>query len=181
MLGGRASSAALFPLTWSEIQARQPFELERALRYGTLPRVYLAEDPDEELFAYVDLYLKEEIQTEALTRNLPSFSRFLKLAALASSEQINYANIASDVGFSAKAIKEYYEILHDTLLAFSLPVWKSGKKRKASATAKYYLFDLGVIHTLAGTKTLDRNSDLYGKAFEHFLIGEVRAYQSYSK
>ena len=181
MLGGRASSAALFPLTWSEIQARQPFELERALRYGTLPRVYLAEDPDEELFAYVDLYLKEEIQTEALTRNLPSFSRFLKLAALASSEQINYANIASDVGLSAKTIKEYYEILHDTLLAFSLPVWKSGKKRKTSATAKYYLFDLGVIHTLAGTKTLDRNSDLYGKSFEHFLIGEVRAYQSYSK
>jgi predicted AAA+ superfamily ATPase len=127
------------------------------------------------------LYLKEEIQAEALTRSLPSFSRFLKLAALASSEQINYSNIASDVGLSAKTIKEHYEILHDTLLGFSLPVWRSGKKRKTSATSKYYMFDLGVIHTLAGTKTLDRNSDLYEKSFEHFIIGEVRAYQSYSK
>lgn len=181
MLGGRASSAALFPLTWHEIQTDQSFDLERALRFGTLPRVYLAEDPDEELFAYVDLYLKEEIQAEALTRNLPSFSRFLKLAALASSEQINYANIASDVGLSAKTIKEYYEILQDTLLAFSLPVWRAGKKRKTSVTAKFYLFDLGVIHTLTGTKVLERNSDLYGKAFEHFIIGEVRAYESYAK
>jgi uncharacterized protein len=181
MLGGRAGSAALFPLTWFEIQGTQSFNLEKALRYGTLPRVYLADDPDEELYAYVDLYLKEEIQVEALVRNPPNFSRFLKLAALASSGQINYANIASEVGLSAKTIKEYYEILLDTLLGFQLPVWKSGQKRKTSSTAKYYLFDLGVIHTLAGTKHLDRNSDLFGRSFEHFLIGEIRAYQSYSR
>jgi len=181
MLGGRAGSAALFPLTWSEIQGTQPFNLDRALRYGTIPRVYLAEDADEELYAYLDLYLKEEIQAEALVSSLPKFSRFLKLAALASSEQINYANIASDVGLSAKTIKEYYEILKGTLLGFELPVWKSGRKRKTSSTAKYFLFDLGVIHTLTGTKTLDRNSDLFGRSFEHFLIGEVRAYQSYSR
>lgn len=181
MLGGRAGAAALFPLTWFEIQGTQPFNLDRALRYGTLPRVYLADDADEELYAYVDLYLKEEIQAEALVRNLPNFSRFLKLAALASSEQINYANIASDVGLSAKTVKEYYEILQDTLLGFELPVWKSGKKRKTSSTAKYFLFDLGVIHTLTGTKNLDRNSDLFGRSFEHFVIGEVRAYQSYAR
>ena len=179
MLGGRASQSALFPLTWYEIQRQQTFDLERVLRYGSLPRVYLAESPEEELFAYVDLYLKEEIQAEALVRNLPSFTRFLKLAALASSEQINYSNIASDVGLSAKTIRGYYEILADTLLGFELPVWKSGRKRKVSATSKYYLFDCGVIHTLAGTKSIDRNSDLYGRSFEHFLIQEVRAYQSY--
>ena len=179
MLGGRASQAALFPLTWYEIQRQQSFDLERVLRYGSLPRVYLADAPEEELFAYVDLYLKEEIQSEALVRNLPSFTRFLKLAALASSEQINYSNIANDVGLSAKTIRDYYEILADTLLGFQLPVWKSGRKRKVSATSKYYLFDCGVIHTLTGTKSIDRNSDLYGRSFEHFLIQEVRAYQSY--
>ncbi|MCX6129039.1 MAG: ATP-binding protein, partial [Proteobacteria bacterium] len=179
MLGGRASQAALFPLTWFEIQREQDFDLERVLRYGSLPRVYLADTPEEELFAYVDLYLKEEIQAEALVRNLPSFTRFLKLAALASSEQINYSNISNDVGLSAKTIREYYEILADTLLGFQLQVWKSGRKRKVSTTSKYYLFDCGVIHTLTGTKSVDRNSDLYGRSFEHFLIQEVRAYQSY--
>ncbi len=168
MLGGRAGSAALFPLTWFEIQGTQ-LNLDRALRYGTIPRIYLAENADEELYAYVDLYLKEEIQAEALVRSLPNFSRVLKLAALASSEQINYANIASDLGLSAKTIKEYYEILQDTLLGFELPVWKSGRKRKTSSTAKYFLFDLGVIHTLTGTKALDRNSDLFGRSFEHFF------------
>jgi predicted AAA+ superfamily ATPase len=179
MLGGRASQAALFPLTWYEMQQHEAFNLERVLRFGSLPRVYLADNPDEELFAYVDLYLKEEIQAEALVRNLPSFSRFLKLAALASSEQINYSNIANDVGLSAKTIRDYYEILADTLLGFELPIWRSGKKRKVVATSKYYLFDCGVIHTLSGTKSVDRNSDLYGRSFEHLLIQEVRAYQSY--
>lgn len=179
MLGGRASQATLFPLTWYEIQQQVPFDLDRVLRYGSLPRVYLVDSPEEELFAYVDLYLKEEVQAEALVRNLPSFTRFLKLAALASSEQINYSNIASDVGLSAKTIRDYYEILADTLLGFELPVWRSGRKRKVAATSKYYLFDCGVIHTLSGTKTVDRNSDLYEKSFEHFLIQEVRAYQSY--
>ena len=181
MLGGRASQAFMFPLTSHEISRQQPFDLERMLRYGSLPRVYLADDPDEELFAYVDLYLKEEIQAEALVRNLPSFTRFLKLAALASSEQINYANIANDVGLSAKTVRDYYEILDDTLLGFQLPVWRSGRKRKVAVTAKYYLFDCGVIHALAGTKSIDRNSDLYGRSFEHFLIQEVRAYQSYAR
>ncbi len=181
MLGGRAGSSRLFPLTWKEMADAGVFDLDRCLRYGSIPRVVLSEDPQSELYDYVDLYLKEEIIAEALVRNLPIFSRFLKLAAIGSGEQINYANIASDVGLAAKTIRDYYEILDDTLLGYELPVWKSGRKRKAVATSKHYLFDCGVLHTLAGTQSIDRNSDLYGKAFEHFVINEIRAYQNYTR
>jgi predicted AAA+ superfamily ATPase len=181
MLGGRASQTSLFPLTWHEISQVTDFDLERYLRFGSLPRVYLAEDPVEELSDYVDVYLKEEIMAEAAVRNLPAFSRFLKLAALSSGEQLNYANIAGDVGLSAKTIRSYFEILDDTLLGFELPVWRSGKNRKAVATSKHYLFDCGVMHALSGTKYLDRNSDLYGRSFEHFILNEVRAYRSYAR
>jgi uncharacterized protein len=181
MLGGRASQTSLFPLTWHEISQATDFDLERYLRFGSLPRVYLAEDPVEELSDYVDVYLKEEIMAEAAVRNLPAFSRFLKLAALSSGEQLNYANIAGDVGLSAKTIRSYFEILDDTLLGFELPVWRSGKNRKAVATSKHYLFDCGVMHALSGTKYLDRNSDLYGRSFEHFILNEVRAYRSYAR
>ena len=179
MLGGRATQAVLLPFTWHELQSVQQFALERILQFGSLPRVYLSDSPYKELLDYVSLYLKEEIQLEAEVRNLPAFSRFLKFAAQSSGELLNYSNIASDVGLSAKTIKDYFEILDDTLIGYRLEPWRAGKSRKTVATAKHYLFDCGVIHALTGTRHLDRNSNLYGRSFEHFVINEVRAYNAY--
>jgi len=59
------------------------FELLRALNHGGLPRHYLAESPSRLLAAYVDDYLKEEVASEGLVRNLPAFADFLNAAALA--------------------------------------------------------------------------------------------------
>ena len=181
MLGGRATQAVLLPFTWHELQSVQQFALERVLQFGSLPRVYLSDSPYEELLDYVSLYLKEEIQLEAEVRNLPAFIRFLKFAAQSSGELLNYSNIASDVGLSAKTIKDYFEILDDTLIGYRLEPWRAGKSRKTVATAKHYLFDCGVIHALTGTRHLDRNSNLYGRSFEHFVINEVRAYNAYRR
>lgn len=130
---------------------------------------------------YITLYLKEEIQLETEIRNFPAFSRFLKVAAQSSGELLNYSNVASDVGLSSKTIKDYFEILDDTLLGHRLEPWRSGKSRKSVATAKHYLFDCGIVHALMGTRQLDRNSNLYGSAFEHFIINEVRAYNAYRR
>lgn len=181
MLGGRASKAALFPLTWHELNRENKFDLDRYIQFGSLPRVYFSDNPADELFDYVDVYLKEEIQSEAAVRNLPAFSRFLKTAALCSGEILNYSNLASDVGLSANTMREYFSILDDTLLGFQLPPWKGAKTRKSVAKAKHYLFDCGVLNTLAGTKNVERNSNLYGVCFEHFLINEIKAYSSYRR
>ncbi|EKD73738.1 MAG: hypothetical protein ACD_45C00207G0002 [uncultured bacterium] len=114
-------------------------------------------------------------------RKLPQFSRFLVTAALANGQILNFANIANDTGVPAATVREYYSILEDTLLGFMLPPWTKSKKRKALSTAKFYLFDTGVCHTLAQTKTIDRNSDLYGRSFEHWVALELRAYLSYRR
>ncbi|MBN1905991.1 MAG: DUF4143 domain-containing protein [Deltaproteobacteria bacterium] len=58
---------------------------------------------------------------------------------------------------------------------------KESKKRKAIKSGKFYFFDTGVTHTLSGTQSLDRNSDLYGKSFEQFICMELRAYLSYKR
>jgi predicted AAA+ superfamily ATPase len=44
-----------------------------------------------------------------------------------------------------------------------------------------YFFDPGITHILAGTETLDRNSNLYGKSFEQFICMELRAYLGYRR
>lgn len=180
LLAGRAWHAALFPLTWAELNTSS-FDLDRYLRYGGLPTVYLSKDPDEELRAYTKTYLYEEIQAEGLVRRLPQFARFLQVAALSSGQMLNFAAIGSDAQVSPTTIREYYYLLEDTLLGFLLPPWTKSKRRKAIATAKFYLFDTGVTHTLAGTETLDRNSDLYGRSFEQWIAMELRAALSYQR
>lgn len=178
LLAGRAWTAQLFPLTFSEVPQ---FDLERFLRWGGLPVVYKSNDPQEELNAYVNTYLYEEIQAEGLVRKLPQFSRFLKVAALSNGQLINFAQIARDASVPASTVKEYYSILEDTLLGFQLNPWTKTRKRKSIETAKFYLFDPGVTHTLSQTKTLDRNSDLYGQSFEQWIGMELRAYLSYRR
>jgi predicted AAA+ superfamily ATPase len=94
---------------------------------------------------------------------------------------INYNKIANDVGVSAPTIREYYQILEDTLIGFLLPAWKDSQKRKAASTHKFYLFDLGITHFLNEVEHLERASDLYGRAFEHWIALELRAYLSYRR
>lgn len=178
LLAGRVWESRMFPLTWKEIT---DFNLDRFLHYGGLPAVYLSNYPDEELDAYVNTYLKEEIMAEGLIRKLPPFSRFLRSIALASGEMINFTKLANDCQVPPSTVTEYVGLLEDTLVGFLLPAWTESRKRKAISTAKFYFFDPGVTHMLAGTKTLDRNSHLYGKSFEQFIGMEIRAYLSYRR
>ena len=89
----------------------------------------MSEQPQQELFDYIDNYLIEEIRIEAGLRNLPPFRRFLKSAALSNAQIINYSSFASDVGVSVPTIIEYFNILEDTLLGFRLEPWKLSKKK----------------------------------------------------
>lgn len=178
LLAGRVWEARLFPLIHREIP---DFDLDRYLLYGGLPMVWLSAEPAEELDAYVHTYLTEEIMAEGLVRKLPPFSRFLRAMALSNGEMLNFAKLANDCQVPPSTVAEYAALLEDTLVGFLLPAWTASKKRKAIRTAKFYFFDCGVTHLLAGTRALDRNSDLYGKSFEQFIGGEIRAWLSYNR
>ncbi len=178
LLAGRAREMNLFPLIYAEMP---DFNLARYLQYGGLPAVYLSEDPQEDLHAYVDTYLRDEIQAEAFTRHIQAFARFLQLAALTSGQILNFTQLASDVGISASSIREYYHILEDTFLGFMLPAYTKTIKRKALSTAKFYFFDIGVRNTLINLTSLPPHSDVFGQAFKHFIAMELRAYLSYQR
>jgi uncharacterized protein len=176
MLAGRAWETDLFPLSFVEIRN---FNLDRYLRYGGLPTVYLSEDPEEELDAYVTTYLKEEIQSEGWVRKLPQLNRFLRLAALCNGQILNFQKLGADAQIPPSTVREYFYLLTDTLVGFMLEPWIGSTKRKAVSTAKFYFFDPGVTHMLSGTKAIDRNSDIYGRSFEQWIAMELRAAISY--
>ncbi len=178
LLAGRAWRAELFPFVSAEVDFT---DLDRCLRYGTLPAVWFSKDPVEELDAYVGTYLNEDIRAEGLIRKIAPFSRFLKVAALSAGQLINYAQIASDAAVSESTVREHVSVLEDTLLGFVLEPYTATRKRKAIQTGKFYFFDPGVMHHLRGTESLDRNSDAYGLSFESFIATELRAYLSYRR
>jgi predicted AAA+ superfamily ATPase len=177
LLGGRAWRFELYPLVSRELG---DFDLNKALVSGFLPSHYLSYDSSMDLKAYVYDYLKEEIQAEALTRNLPAFSRFLKSAAVTNGMLLNYSNAAREAGVAVKTIREYYQILEDTLIGRQLTPWKKSRKRRMIETAKFFFFDVGIVSSLLNYRTLTPGTHEYGRAFEHFVLQECWAYRHYS-
>ncbi len=177
LLGGRALRYRLHGLTAGEMEAE--FDLDRVLNHGYLPRIVQAGQPARMLDAYVSDYLKEEVATEGLVRNLPAFSGFLHAAALSDGEMVNFSNIAAECGVSSHTAKSYFEILHDTLLGRWLPAYRKRAKRRVIAAPKFYFSDVGVVNHLARRMPLRRGSDAYGAAFENWVFHELSAYVDY--
>jgi predicted AAA+ superfamily ATPase len=176
LLGGRARTMYMHPLTTCELGDH--FDLSRVLHRGLLPSIYFSDDPDADLAAYAGTYLREEIIAEGATRNIPAFSRFLKVAALSSGTMVNFTNIASDAQVPRTTVHEYFEILRDTLFLHEIPAWRKSLKRKPIRTSKYYFFDVGVVGHLQGRRPVPRTRE-FGEAFETLIMHELVSWRDY--
>lgn len=177
LLGGRAIRKHLYPFVSAEIP---DFDLIKACNNGMLPRHYLVDNANKRLQAYVGDYLQQEIKAEALTRNLNTFSHFMELAALSNGEIINFNNIATECGVSAPTVKEYFAILEETLIGYTIPAFTRNVKRRVILSPKFYYFDVGIANFLLKRSSLLPGSPEFGHAFEHFIIQEIIAYRGYS-
>ncbi|OFZ78671.1 MAG: hypothetical protein A2583_07145 [Bdellovibrionales bacterium RIFOXYD1_FULL_53_11] len=179
LLGGRARMHRLEPIVHPE-RKKQDISWRKSLQWGGLPAVLLSENPANELYDYIDVYLNEEIKAEALVRSLPAFSRFLEIAAANNAEQVVYDAIASDVGgISAVTIKEYFQVLEDTLVGSRLHAFQKTVKRKPVSSPKFYFFDTGIANTLLKRNDIMEKTPEYGQALEHLVYCELRAFVSY--
>ena len=177
LLGGRAWRFELFPLVSDEVEDPS---LVKILNRGMIPSHYLENHYQKTLKAYIRDYLKEEVFDEGLTRNIPAFSRFFDAMGYSHGELTNYSNIARDCGVDAKTVKEYYQILVDTLLGQMVEPFKRRQNRQIiSRTPKFYLFDAGVAGVLTNRRIEQEKGVSFGKAFEHFICMEMRAHRSY--
>ena len=176
LLGGRARTKYLYPLTWKELGGH--FDLDRALRNGLLPSIYFSGGPEADLQAYAGTYLQQEIVAEGAVRNVPAFSRFLRVAAFCNGQVVNFTNVANDAQVPRTTVYEYFEILKDTLILHELPAWHESTVRKPLVSSKYYLFDTGVAAALQG-RTYRRGTPEYGEALETFLMHELIAHRDY--
>ncbi len=175
LLAGRAWRYTMTPLSYVETEG---FDLENIFISGLLPPHFISSDPIQDLRSYVADYLKEEIAAEAAVQNIPAFAEFLRVAALTSGELLNYTNIGRESGVSAKVVRNYFQILEDTLIGFRIQPWRKAKKRRLIETEKFYLFDVGVTNYLS-RRTPKMGTPEFGHALENYILQELKAYQAY--
>lgn len=128
------------------------------------------------------LYLKEEVFDEALARDIPAFSRFFEAVGYTHGQLVNYSNIARDCGVTAKTVKEYYNILVDTLVGvFVNPFNRREDRQIITKAPRFYFFDVGVAGILIHRDIPEARGELFGRAFEHFILMELLAHRSYTE
>lgn len=175
LLAGRALTRKMFVLSCLEVG--KPFHLPQALSFGMLPAVQneaTDQARSERLDAYVETYLKEEIQQEALVRNLDSFFRFVQVASVMSGQILNISGVARDVGVSRSTVQGYFDILIDTLIGWYLPSFRLKAKIKEIAHPKFYFFDNGVQRALLGEHRNKPSAADSGQLFEAYVMNEIR-------
>lgn len=177
LLGGRARTRHLHPLTCRELGGR--FDLGRAIERGLLPSIYFSDDPPADLLAYSGAYLQQEIMAEGAARNVPAFSRFLKVAALCNASVVNFTAVASDAQVARTTVYEYFDILRDTLILHEVPAWTLSRTRKPLVSSKYYFFDVGVVSSLQG-RLVRPGTPEFGPAFETYLLHELVCHRDYA-
>jgi len=177
LLGGRALTYQLFPLTAVELGT--DFNLKRSVEFGHLPVACTEKEPQPYLESYVKTYLREEVQQEGLTRNLGAFARFLETASLSQTGQLNISEVARDSSVERKVVENYFHILEDLLLAQRLPVFTKRAGRRIVQHPKFYIFDAGVYRTIRPKGPLDGPEEIRGSALETLVYQELRANRSH--
>ena len=176
LLAGRAVRREMHPLQPDEMGA--DFDLEEVLHYGSVPIIWRAPHKPDRLDAYAQLYLREEIQAEALVRNLPGFARFLPIAALFHGQVVNTAGLARDAGVARTTVTGYLDILQDTYLVTLLPPYEAKLRVKERKHSKLYWTDAGIVRAMK-RQLHQPAAEERGALLEGWVYGLLRARQAY--
>jgi len=178
LLAGRALMKHMHPSMAAELKVL--FDLEKALQVGLIPLVLDSTDPVSTLHAYVNLYIREEVQMEGFTRNIGNFSRFLESVSFSHGAVLNISNVARECQIERKVVEGYIGIIEDLLLAYRVPVFTKKAKRAVSSHPKFYFFDAGIFNILRPSGPLDRPEEKSGAALEGLVAQHIRAWIDYS-
>lgn len=192
LLPGRIKRYYLDPLLWGELGLIREntvkniameninktgfASLNNILVFGSLPGIVTLPKSEQEDFlkSYALIYLDEEIRAESLSRKIGAFSRFLELAAQESGTSPNYTKLSNEAGISVQTIKNYFQLLSDTLVIEMVEPFLRNARKRILATPKYYFFDLGVRNALARWPLSEDTANAQkGVLFEHFVMLEI--------
>ena len=179
LLGGRARTRCMFPFVSAEVP---DWDLMRAINVGGIPSIHFSDDPLEDLRAYCGNYVRLEIQAEGVVRGVEPFSRFLTAAGASYAQPIVFERLASDAAVPARTVREYFQVVEDTMLGTLVPPFAPRKaRRKPVSRAKLFFFDVGVANALASVGEIRAGGPTFGAALEQLVFCELSAWLAYER
>ena len=172
LLPGRIFTYQLGPIVSCEMDYK--LDTTQALSHGTLPGILVEPDryvKEKTLSSYAATYLKEEVQAEALTRNLEGFARFLSVCAEYAGRFLDLAKLAADAQIARQSAVRYFEVLEDCLIVQRLAPFAKSARRRLVQHPRYYFFDPGVLNGLLGN--FKASPDRIGNLFEHLIFTQI--------
>lgn len=180
LLAGRVVNRGFFPLTMAEAGFAVP--IDEILRTGLLPGVRADPDAAEDVLeAYAANYVHQEIQQEALTKDVPGFARFLRVAALLNGQAVSASNVANEAAVARTTVQRYFQILVDTLIGVMVPAWQPRLRVREVAHPRFYFFDPGVARAVAGQMRVPVQAQERGALLETWVLHELRAHMQFAQ
>ncbi len=174
LLPGRIHTYHLGPVACGELG--YALDTRQALGTGTLPGVTTEPDRatrEKTLRSYAATYLKEEVQAEALTRNLEGFARFLTIAGEWAGHHLDLSKLAQAAQVPRQSAVRYFEILEDTLIVRRTEPFTKSLSRRLVMHPKFFFFDVGVRNGLLGA--FQASADRVGALFEQLVYSQLAA------
>jgi predicted AAA+ superfamily ATPase len=198
-LAGRLAVVQMFGLSHAEIEGAEgaPFVCDHAVHLkrleerrpmgvgevygrvftGSFPAAYSGEPFMRETFyaSYVNTYLQRDVRDLTQVGDELTFLSFMTACAARTSQMVNYADLAKDVGISAPTAKQWLSVLVSSgIVALIQPYFTNNLKRAIKAPNMYFM-DTGLCAYLTRWDSADtlEVSAMTGAFFETYAVSEI--------
>jgi len=174
-LAGRIEFIEMSPFNISEVGVPS---WRRLWTRGGMPRSFLAETEENSVTwreNFIRTFLERDIPALGLKLPPMQLRRFWTMIAHYHGQIWNASEIGRSLGLSDHAVKRYLELLTETYLVRQLPPWFANVKKRQVKSAKIYVRDTGLLHTLLRLRTEDEvaHHPKCAASWEGFAVEQV--------
>ena len=151
-------------------------DIYHLIHKGSMPALHTTEQSVERFYAsYVDTYVHRDIRDLTQVADELQFQRFLSACAARTSQTVNYAELAKDVGISSPTAKSWLSLLVSSgIVVLVEPYFNNALKRIVKAPLMFFM-DTGLCAYLTRWTTSEslEISAMSGAFFETFVVSEI--------
>lgn len=126
--------------------------------------------------SYQRTYIERDIRLQAEVSDLQQFSRFVRLTAALTAQEINYSELGRDIGVTPQTAKRWLALLQQAFEWFEIPAYANNSIKKVSAKPKGYFADSGQVcfSQMISSPQAISSHPLSGALFETAVVSELR-------
>ncbi len=143
---------------------------------GGMPE-YVLNDIDRTTFfnSYISTYIEKDVKKVISVHKERDFLRFLDYMALRTAHQLNYDDIARNVGIDARTARNWISVLITSGIAFTLEAYAKNLSNRVTKMKKFYFLDTGLCAYLCKWPSAEmlENGVMSGAFYETYVISEI--------